>query len=257
MFPTVLRLGGFRLATYGVLVASGYLLGISWLSRRREAMGLDEPGFWNIVYVLFFGAILGGKLLYLGVEWRAVLDGRIHPLQDFRYGFVFFGGVLGSCLTGLVWCRREGLSFARIADYIGVALPMGHAVGRWGCLAAGCCYGRPTALPWGIRFSNPESLVDPALFGVPLHPTQLYESAADAAVAALAYQVLKRVEAKRLWPGAAFAVYFGAYSCARFVLESFRGDDRGAGVLGLSPSRALALAVLASVGFVWARRRAA
>ena len=144
-----------------------------------------------------------------------------------------------------------------VADYIGVALPMGHAVGRWGCLAAGCCYGKPTSLPWGVRFSNPESLVDPALYGVALHPTQVYESAADVLVAALAYQVLLRVEAKRLWTGAAFAFYFASYSCARFFLEGFRGDDRGAGLLGLSPSRALALAVVACVGCVWARRRTA
>ncbi|MDE2291737.1 MAG: prolipoprotein diacylglyceryl transferase, partial [Elusimicrobia bacterium] len=204
MHPTLLRLGSFRLATYGVLVASGYLLAIWWLSRRRERLGLSEDDFWNLIYVIFGGAILGGKLLYLGVSWRDIAAGTLHPLRDFRYGFVFYGGVLGSMLAGGAWCRHKGWSFARLSDTFAVALPVGQAVGRWGCLMAGCCYGRPTTMPWGITFTSPECLVSPELLGRPLHPTQLYESAADLLVAWLCWKALARVERKEWRAGAAF-----------------------------------------------------
>ena len=257
MFPTVLRIGDFRLATYGVLVASGYLLGIWWLTSRREKMGLSEDDFWSLVYWLFGGALIGGKLLYMGVEWRALLSGDLHPLRDFRYGFVFYGGVIGSMLSGLYWCRRRGLSFARYCDYFAVALPIGHALGRLGCLAAGCCAGKPSALPWAVRFTDPEALVPQTLLGVPLHPVQFYESTADLLVAGLAWRLLGGVESGRLPRGTAWAGYLAAYGGARFLLEFFRGDDRGQGLFGLPPSQVLALLLCAGASFYLLRRRAA
>ncbi|MBI5598027.1 MAG: prolipoprotein diacylglyceryl transferase [Elusimicrobia bacterium] len=255
MFPTVLRVGEFRLATYGVLVASGYLLGIWWLTARRGKMGLSEDDFWSLIYWLFGGAILGGKLLYLAVEWRSVLSGALHPLRDIRYGFVFYGGVVGSMAAGAWWCRRRGLSFARFCDHFAVALPIGHALGRLGCLAAGCCAGRPTSLPWGVRFTDPEALVSPYLLGVRLHPVQAYESAADLLVAGLAWRLLGAVEAGRLPRGTAWAGYLAVYGGARFLLEFFRGDDRGQGLLGIPPSQALGLVVCVAATAYLARRR--
>lgn len=255
MFPTLLHVGGFRLATYGVLVAAGYLLGIWWLTRRRERMGLSEDAFWSLVYWLFAGALVGGKLLYLGVEWRSLASGELHPLRDLRYGFVFFGGVAGSMLAGVVWCRRNAASFAKLSDYFAVALPLGHALGRLGCLAAGCCGGRPTDLPWGLRFTHPDSLVAPHLAGVPLHPFQVYESAANLLAAWAAARVLGGVEAGRLRAGSGWAAYLGLYGAARFLLETFRGDDRGQGLLWLSPSQAVGLLAVAAASVWWVKWR--
>jgi len=144
MFPTLFHFAGIRVATYGVLVAAGYLAGILWLHSHRDDMGMGEDEFWNVIYALFFGAIAGGKILYWIVEWRAFVSGELHPIRDFRYGFVFFGGFLGSVLAGILVRRRGASPFWRPADYFGVALPMGHSIGRLGCLAAGCCIGRPT-----------------------------------------------------------------------------------------------------------------
>ena len=254
MFPTLLHLGDFRLATYGVLVAAGYLLGIGWLARNRERMGLGEETFWSLIYWLFAGALLGGKLLYLGVEWRALVSGALHPIRDLRYGFVFFGGVAGSMVAGAVWCRRNGASFAKLSDFFAPALAMGHALGRLGCLAAGCCGGRPTGLPWGVAFNHPEALVSPHLAGVPLHPFPLYESAANIGAAWACSVVLARVEAGRLRPGSGWAAYLGLYGAARFCLETFRGDDRGQGVLGLSPSQAVGALAMAGAAWWWVQR---
>ncbi|OIO11247.1 MAG: prolipoprotein diacylglyceryl transferase [Elusimicrobia bacterium CG1_02_63_36] len=255
MFPTLIQIGSFRIATYGVIVAAGYLLGIAWLTKERERMGLDEERFWSLIYALFIGAILGGKLMYWGVEWRSLLDGSLHPLRDIRYGFVFFGGLLGSCVTGAWWVRRHKAAYLKLADYFGVALPMGHSIGRLGCLMAGCCAGRPTQVPWAIRFTHPESLVAPHLRGVGLHPTQLYESLAVGAVAYAALRTIRRVQAGTLPAGSAFALYIGLYSFARFVIEFFRGDDRGGFFFGLSPAQCISLAVSVWALWIYTRRR--
>ncbi|PCI39854.1 MAG: prolipoprotein diacylglyceryl transferase [Elusimicrobia bacterium] len=257
MFPVLIEIGGFKFATYGLLVASGYLLAIWWLTTERERMGLDEDTFWSLIYTLFFGAIGGGKLLYFIIEWRSLLDGSLHLIRDIRFGFVFFGGLLGACLTGFWWVRKHKTDFMKIGDYFGVALPMGHAVGRLGCFAAGCCAGRPTTLPWGVHFSHPESLVPASLRSIPLHPTQLYESAMVAIAAFIALKTIRKVQAGKLPTGSAFAVYIGLYSLTRFANEFLRGDDRGGFFLGMSPSQWISLVVACWAIWIFQQRRSA
>jgi phosphatidylglycerol:prolipoprotein diacylglycerol transferase len=256
MHPILISLGPLSLSTYGAAVAAGYLAAILWLKSRMAELGLDEKGFWRLIYCLFFGAIAGGKLLYWAVSYRELLDGRLSILGDIRYGFVFFGGLLGASAMGWVAKRWVGLDYMATADYAGVALPMGHAVGRLGCLAAGCCYGRPTDLPWGLALGGHPACVTPReLWGIPLHPTQLYEAAADALIALVLLKLLlPRVRRRELVPGTVFLAYIGLYGAARFCIEFFRFDDRGASPAPFSVSQWLSLAAVAAAAALMARR---
>lgn len=253
MFPVLIRVGAFHVATYGVLVALGYLIGILWLRTQvRDMPKMNEDKFWVLIYSLFFGAVMGGKLLFVAVEWKAYASGELSFFSDFRFGFVFFGGLLGSMITGAIATRRLKLPYLGTADYFGVALPMGHALGRLGCLAAGCCYGRPTSMPWGLALGgNPASSTPEELWGVKLHPTQVYESICNVLIVLLLLKVLKRVKAGRLKHGTVFLGYVFLYSLARFFIEFYRGDDRGLQYLGLWVSQWIALACMAGAGVVW------
>lgn len=256
MHPILLRLGPLELTSYGALVAAGWLAGITFLSARRARMGLSEQGFWSLIYWLFGGALVGGKLLYLLVELPALLSGELSLVRDLRFGFVFYGGVLGAMAGGAWQARKQGFSFLAVGDHIAAALPLGHAIGRLGCLLAGCCYGRPTSLPWGLALGgDPASSTAPQLWGVPLHPAQLYESAANLAIFGfIAAWALPAVEGGRLKRGTAFLLYLALYGAARFAVELFRFDDRGATLPPLSPSQWLALALSgAAVVTMWRR----
>lgn len=246
MYPTLIHIGQFRLATYGVIVALGYLAGILWLNSRRKEMGLEEDRFWGLIYSMFIGAVLGGKLLYLCLEWRALLSGALNPIRDFRYGFVFMGGFMGSALGAGLYHRRFPFPFLKVGDYFGVGMPLGHSIGRLACLFSGCCMGKPTAMPWGIGISNPDSLVDPRYLGVPLHPSPVYEAGANAIIAVLILLHLRRVRAGKAPEGSALVGYLSLYALQRFFLEFFRGDDRGGFLLGLSPSQWISLGWLAA-----------
>ena len=238
MHPILFELGPLTVPTYGVLVASGYLAGILWLKNRLAELGLTEDQFWSVIYHLFFGAVLGGKLLYILVEYRDFAAGRLGLLRDFRYGFVFFGGFAGAALAVAAACRRKGLDFRRVADPLATALPLGHSIGRLGCLASGCCYGKPTALPWGLALGGPPA--------TPLHPSQLYESAANLGLFFfLGYRALPNVTEGKWARGTVVLAYAGLYSCARFLIEFSRGDDRGVW-WGLSTSQWLALGFAAA-----------
>ena len=106
------------------------------------------------------------------------------------------------------------------------------------CFFAGCCYGKPTPLPWGVRFTDPASL---APLGVQLHPVQIYESIGDLLIAGLLWSLLMR---RKDTQGAIFWLYVFLYGTLRFFMESLRGDDRGPLYGGLAPSQVIALAAV-------------
>ncbi|MFA6316032.1 MAG: prolipoprotein diacylglyceryl transferase [Elusimicrobiota bacterium] len=268
MLPILLDLGAVKIPAYGFFTALGYLTAILWLRSRRSALGWSEDQFWFVVYGVFIGALLGGKLMFLAVEYRRLASVGLGSFSDLRYGFVFFGGFFGASLAGLWCCRRKGLDFLAGADQFAPALALGHAIGRLGCLASGCCHGAPTTLPWGLRLGgHPLSATPPELWGVPLHPVQLYESGGNLLIALfLARAVLPRcgpaglgaapdgLSGRSLPVGSAFVAYMALYPVLRFGVEFLRGDDRGI-ALGLSTAQWTALGCLAFAAWAWTRLR--
>lgn len=251
MHPVLLKIGSFELASYGLMTALGYAAAAFYLLPRLKKVNLDKDTFWNLIFIAFVGALLGAKLLFIIVSWPqlgATLAEKISVIiRDFRYGFVFFGGMIASVLSLIFYMKKKGLPILKTSDFLIVGLPLGHALGRIGCFLAGCCYGRPTDMPWGVTFTNPQSLVAPELLGVPLHPTQLYESAANL----LLFFILHTLYKKPHKNGMILLAYVSCYALMRFIIEFFRGDFRGEYVLGLSPSQTISLLTALAAGAVW------
>ena len=253
MHPVLLHIGNFELASYGLMTALGYAAASCYLLPRAKKINLDKDTFWNLIFIAFIGALAGSKLLFIIVSWPelgATLAEKItHIIKDFRYGFVFFGGMIAS-VGALVWyMRRKKLPLLKTSDFMIVGLPLGHALGRVGCFLAGCCYGRPTQMPWGVRFTDPHALVAPDLIGVPLHPTQLYEAGLNL----LLFIWLHFAYKKPHKDGKILVQYIVCYALMRFGIEFFRGDFRGGTLLGLSPSQVIALCACAAAGVIWAK----
>jgi phosphatidylglycerol:prolipoprotein diacylglycerol transferase len=167
---------------------------------------------------------------------------------------VFYGGLILALITAFVYMRRKGMPVLATADAFAPALAAGHAIGRLGCFAAGCCWGSQCQRPWAVTFTNP---VSHDLFGtplgVPLHPTQLYEAGAEA----LTFVILYRLFARPHRPGAMIGLYLVLYGCARFTIEFFRAPE-GPNPLGgpLTQAQWISAAlVLLGVWLVAGRRR--
>ena len=253
MHPILFRIGPFALHSYGVLVAAGYLAAITYILKHKERMKLGEEELWALIYVLFAGALLGGKLVFALANWSEG-QGFWSAFSNIRYGFVFYGGLIGSLGLGLLYAAYKRLPVWRTADPFGAALPLGHAIGRLGCFAAGCCYGGPTRLPWGVRYSDAECLVETRFLGIPLHPSQLYESAGNFAIFAFIHFTFLRKQTKPGQEGRAFLAYVALYALLRFIIEFTRADDRGAFAAGLSPSQWIALGTgAAALALYWRR----
>lgn len=253
MRPILFHIGDHAVATYGLLAAGGWVLGIYCWLRQLPHMGLrgGEREFWHLVYLLIAGALVGGKLLAL-VYYGAA--GARELLTNFSSGFVYLGGVIGSGLCGFFFLKIKGHVFFEKADFFAAGLAIGHAVGRVGCLAAGCCHGFPTTLPWGVRFTDPGAAIFPREWlGVALHPTPLYEVAGEVAIfLALTFYFQRRRIAGTLAPGLVSMAYLAMYGVLRFVVDFWRGDDPTARIGPLTMSQGVSL-VLVAVTSLYAR----
>jgi phosphatidylglycerol:prolipoprotein diacylglycerol transferase len=228
--PILLELGPLTVYSYGVLLASAYLLGLWMAVARANAAGLDgnrvlDLGIWVII-----AALVGAKALLFIVDFRYFTASWDNFMTLVRSGGVFYGGLIAAVAVCIYQLRKHRLPLWTSGDLFAPGIALGYMVGRLGCLLAGCCYGRPTEVAWAITFTDPAAAANVGTpLNVALHPTQLYESAAGLVILA----VLLGTEGRgRDFPGRTFWRFVLLYSVLRFVIEFFRGDPRGE-VLGL------------------------
>lgn len=239
MFPTLLHIGPFTIRTYGLFVAVGFFFGLQYLLRRAARNAVPEKNMLDMTLYAVVAGLLGARLTYVLQNWGFY---RAHPADIFRLwegGLVFFGGFIAGAAAAVWYVRaHRGLRLGMIADMTAPALALGHMFGRLGCFFAGCCYGLPASLPWAVTFCNPESI---APTGIPRHPTQLYEAAANLGL----FLFLERFRRRPHREGSVFSVYLVLYGVIRFLIEFLRGDDRGRFIAGLSPSQLVSLLIVA------------
>jgi phosphatidylglycerol---prolipoprotein diacylglyceryl transferase len=258
------------LHTYGLLIALGLAAGITLAAReaRRRTMDVGRVldfAFWGVV-AGFVGSRVAYGLVNAG-DFARSCAGRDGPrgfgavLWDctrifhvWEGGLVFYGGVVGTALVAVIYARRTGWTFWTITDVFAPGVALGHALGRFGCYAAGCCFGKATTGGWGASFPSGSvafdelsslGLVAPgASFTPPLHPTQLYEAFGELLIFAALMLARGRLRSR---PGALALTYAAAYAVLRFIVELFRGDVARRFVVELTtPGLARALGVPAS-----------
>src|SRR3989440_3459012 len=253
MYPRLLELGPITVYTYGVLLAAAYLLGLKLAMVRAKTRGLDEARVLDLGIYIIISALVGAKLLLLVTDFQTFRHDPRELLTLARSGGVFYGGLILAVSVALWYIRRVGLPLWTTCDVFAPGIALGHVIGRFGCLFAGCCYGKPTTKPWGITFTDPyaASYVGTPL-GVPLHPTQLYESGAELLILIVLLATERR---GRPFPGRTFWLYMVLYAISRYIIEFYRGDPRGF-IFGFSTSQfiSLVLAPLAIVMLIWLSR---
>jgi phosphatidylglycerol:prolipoprotein diacylglycerol transferase len=246
---TVPLLGQVTIYTYGVLLAAAYLLGLKLAMVRAQARGLDAAKVLDLGIYIIISALIGAKLLLVVTDFRVFRADPAELLTLARSGGVFYGGLLLAVAVALWYIRRAGLPLWTTCDAFAPGIALGHVVGRFGCLFAGCCYGKPTTVPWGITFTDPFAAANVGTpLGMPLHPTQLYEAGAEL----LILMALLTTERKgRPFPGRTFWLYMLLYAVSRFIIEFYRGDPRGSvGMFSTSQFISIILAPLAIVMLV-------
>src|SRR5437870_10806430 len=256
MHPRLFELGPITVYTYGVLLAAAYLFGLQLARVRAKQRGLDANRVLDLGIYIIISALVGAKLLLLVTDYRSFTADPRELLTLARSGGVFYGGLIVAVIVALWYIRRVGLPLWTTCDVFAPGIALGHVIGRFGCLFAGCCYGKPTTMPWGITFTDPFAATNVGTpLNTPLHPTQLYEAGAEF----LILMILLGTERKgRPFPGRTFWLYMLLYAISRFIIEFFRGDERGTvGMFSTSQFISILLAPLAIVMLVYLSRETA
>jgi phosphatidylglycerol:prolipoprotein diacylglycerol transferase len=243
MYPQLFRIGNFPINTYGVFLALAFLCAILITVKLAERDGLPRDRIYDLCLWMLLASLIGSKILMLFTE----PEYRDNPMQlvslDFlRSGGVFYGGLIGAVLAGYFLMKRYRLPWWKTADACAPGIAVGNFFGRQGCFAAGCCWGKPTTLPWGVKFSE----LGHEITGVPidtyLHPTQLYESFAML----LVFLFLLWLHKHKRFNGQVVLAYALLYSAIRFAIEFVRDDPRG-DILGLTSLTGLSTSQLISI----------
>ena len=240
MFPELFRIPGLGipLATYGVLLAIGFILALWMTARLAERDGLPKNKVYDLGLYILAASLVGSKLLMVITEWNDYGGDwrRILTFDFLRSGGVFYGGFIAAVIASVILMRRWNLPWRKTADAFAPGIALGHAIGRLGCFSAGCCWGVPTTSWIGVRFTEKAS----ELTGVPvdsaLVPTQLIEAAANLLIFAFLLWLTKR----RKFEGQIIYSYLMIYSVARFTIEFWRDDPRGT-VFGMSTSQFISI----------------
>ena len=241
MLPRLIQVGSFYIPTYGVLVALGFLAGLSVTMRLARRAGLPAEQATNLAVYCAVAGIAGAKLFMFLFDLGDYIrnPGQIFTLETMQAAGVFHGGFIAALLVAVLYMRKQRLPVWRTMDVFAPGVAIGQAIGRLGCFAAGCCWGRECDLPWGVRFRS--DLAAPVPLDKPLHPVQLYESAADLLIFAILHRYFNRPHRQ----GNVIGLYLVLYSTARFVIEFFRVHEQSlAGPFSLTQWIALGLLAL-------------
>ena len=202
---------GIDVMWYGVLIATGMLIGIALAVREAKRVGISEDDVLNIAIIAIPVAIICARLYYVIFSWDYYSQ---NPGEIFNIrggGLAIHGGLIGGILTGFIYAKVKKLDFFKTADAVMVGMPLAQAIGRWGNFINGEAHGGPTSLPWGI-------MVD----GVKVHPTFLYESIWDLGIFLFIMFYMRK---KKTYEGEVIVSYITLYSIGRFFIEGLRTDS--------------------------------
>jgi len=230
----------------------GVLVGL-WISvRNSQKQGIDPDKAWNLGILVVLAGIVGAKVLLIVNDWSYYTShpGEIFSVGTLQAGGVFSGGLLAALAAAIWYIRSNRMPALATCDAFAPGLALGHAIGRVGCFAAGCCWGKPTHSFLGVTFTNPlaHSWVGTPL-GVPLEPTQLFESAVELAN----FFLLTWLFARKKFDGQIIGAYLFLYGIARFFLEFIRDDPGRGEVFGgvMSGTQLISIGLVIAGGVIW------
>ncbi len=232
--PVAFSIGSLSIAWYGIMVALAVITLVTWalLSVKKDTR-------------LTYSMVINGALV--GIPSGVVFSRFLHVVDLWDYysrnpgqiiggeGLSIWGAVLGAALGVWIFSRFSKISFGHVADAITPGIILAQTIGRVGCTLNGCCYGKPTSLPWAIVYTNPNTH---GPIGIPVHPTQIYEIIFNLIVFGILLMLRRRLKTD----GSLFLVYLSLYSVWRLSIDFIR--DGTPFLFGLHQAQIVSIVVL-------------
>jgi len=212
MHRILLQIGPVTLYSYGLLVATAFLVSTILILRDSRKFDIAREDVFDCLLAVLIGGIVGGRLLFVILNREYYLD---HPLRIVMLqegGMAFHGALVAAILVAAAVCAIKKVSFWKMSDLMTPYIALGHAIGRIGCLLNGCCYGKVIHSGLGLTFPGE------AVMRV---PTQFYSSLCLLFI----FVALMEFRERRPFDGSVLALYLVLYGVFRFFMDFFRGDN--------------------------------
>jgi phosphatidylglycerol:prolipoprotein diacylglycerol transferase len=249
MYPVLFHIGSWPVYTYGAMVSIGFILGYQFLLKWAEEEGIGELDISNLFLILVITSMIGARITYVLSYPQHFTGDWLRIFKVWEGGLTILGGALLGFVSMVLYCRYKKLDTPLIFDLFSPPMALGVVFGRLGCFGNGCCFGKPSSLPWAMIFSNTDPLSPP----VPRHPTQIYSS-----IAMLIIFLILRWYRKKDHPNGMVSVLLVfLYSFYRFIIETFREDViTESYILGLTLAQSMCLiaSILALVYYLTSLR---
>ncbi|MFC1617899.1 prolipoprotein diacylglyceryl transferase [Patescibacteria group bacterium] len=208
---TEFAIGSFKIQSWGLMVALGFLVGIWLIMYQAKKEGYKREKLLDLILVIFISAIIGSRVFYVFLFWSEFSGNWLDAFKVWQGGMVFYGGFIFAILGWIVYAKVKKLNFWKLADWGAPALALGLAIGRIGCHLIRDHIGIPTTLPWGVEFE-----------GVIRHETAMYSVLANLIIFLLLWFWLRKL---KLPTGYLFAIYLIWYSVTRIIIDFLRAYD--------------------------------
>ena len=248
MHPIAFQLGSLPVRWYGVMMALGFFAGLWTATRRARRVNVSGDLIADVTLWLMLGSIVGARFVYVTTYWKQEFADK--PFREVfmvqHGGLVFYGGLIGASLAGIIYLARKIQPLWKIADVLAPSIALGSVFGRIGCLMNGCCYGYKCDLPWAIHFP-----ADHETAGAAVHPVQIYDSLLNL----ILYLALAWWCRCKKFEGQIFAAYLMGYAIFRSIAEHFRGDYPADHIHGgLTSAQVLSVIIFSAGAALWVWR---
>ncbi len=241
MFPTLVKIGPIGLHSYGLMLALAFILGIWMVQRGAAQLGIPGEKVADLGLLILAAAVAGSRLFYVATHWPEYSSRPLTALAVWDGGLTFYGGVLAALPLSYIYARAKKIPFWALADLAAPAFALGLGLGRIGCFLSGCCFGKPSDLPWAVRFP-PHSFAG-YVFDCPIHPTQLYESVFGFAC----FGLLLFLSRRRHFTGSLICLFIGLYGAWRLVVDFWRYyESTQVWALGLTNNQWISVMMMAA-----------
>jgi len=239
MRPILFRIGSFPVYSYGFMLAIAFLIATYIAARQAEKEGIPSQIIFSLGLLLMISAVVGARVFHILQHTRSY--GSLTDITGMwasgLSGLAFYGGFILALVVGILYMRWNGLSVSGVTDVLAPSLMLGAGIGRIGCFLAGCCFGKPTSLPWGVTF--PENSLTTLELGrmEKVHPTQLYSSASLLVIFSILLLLRKHIKLK----GILFLLAILMYSVHRFLIDLLRYYTPDERMGGLATSQVISI----------------
>ena len=223
MHPVLFKIGSLPVNSYGVMLAISFLLGLKLASKRASRIGIRPNQISDLSFVVMVAAIVGSRLFYIFTHIEEFRSSWLDAIAFWKglYGLSMLGGVVLAIICGFAFIHHKKWPLWKLADVSIPSFALGIFITRIGCFFNGCCFGSPTCSSLGVSF--PAGSQPYSVYGdIPIHPSQLYSSAAGLFI----LLIILWADRRKHFPGFTFALFLGLYGSLRFGIEMFRHFDQ-------------------------------